>query len=139
MLLIQIKTISLFLIEMSISFSKMQERKLGGLLVRGFTKKQLVILESVGKDKSKSITSTSRKISEEKGISLSTVKLDLKILEKLGLVRIVEKDGFKRVGMTKFGKMVLRILSPCYNSLTNALAQMIERIFYSFSINALQR
>jgi hypothetical protein len=67
------------------------------------------------------------------------VKLDLKILEKLGLVRIVEKDGFKRVGMTKFGKMVLRILSPCYNSLTNALAQMIERIFYSFSINALQR
>lgn len=120
-------------------FSKLQEKKLGRLLVRGFTKKQLVILESVSKDKSRSITSSSKRISEEKKIPLSTVKLDLKILEQLGLVRIIQMDGFKKFSMTKFGKMVLKILSPYYNSLTNTLAQLIERVFYSFRIGLPQR
>lgn len=108
----------------------MQEKKLGRLLVRGFTKKQLMVLEAVSKDKSRSITSTSKKISEERKIPLSTVKLDLKILSQLGLVRIVDRK-FKMVRISKFGRMVLRLLSN-YNNLT-IFTRLLEVIFRPFN------
>ncbi len=116
-----------------LQLSELQERKLGKLLVRGFTKKQFAVLGAISKDKSRSITSSSKKISKEEKIPLSTVKLSLKILEQLGLVRIIEKDGFKKITMTKFGKVVLGILSPYHNNLTKILSQLIERVFLFFS------
>jgi len=117
---------------MPLQLSKEQEKKLGSLLARGFTKKQLVVLDSVSKDKSRSITAASRRISAEKKIPLSTVKLDLKILEQLSLVRILEKDGFKKVLMTKFGKTVLRLLSY-YNNAINVVVQLTNSIFNLFT------
>ena len=122
----------ILVIEVTVAFSRMQEKKLGRLLVRGFTKKQLTILDSVSRDKSQSITSASKKISEEREIPLSTVKLDLKILEQLGLVRIIQSKGFKRTRMTKFGKTVLRILSN-YNNPT-VFTQLLDIIFRPFNM-----
>lgn len=123
---------------MSLQLSKEQEKKLGKLLVRGFTKKQMMVLESVARDKSRSITEASRRISVEKKIPLSTVKLDLKVLKQLELVRVMEKDGFKKVSITKLGKIVIGLLSLYYNSMTNILSQLIKNMF-SFSISILQR
>ena len=110
---------------MPIGFSELQGRKLGKLLVRSFTKKQLVILKTLGEIKSGTITSTVKRISDERKIPLSTVKLDLKIFEQLELIRIVEKFGFKKPVMTKFGKTVCKLLSN-YVSLANRLVSLIR-------------
>lgn len=123
---------------MSLKLSKIQEKKLGRVLLRGFTKKQLVVLDSVSRDKSRSITAASRRISTEKKIPLSTVKLDLKILEQLELVRIMEKDGFEKVGITKLGKVMLGLLSSYYNNAMNTFSWLLQKMF-SFSIGVLQR
>ncbi|MBI1979012.1 MAG: hypothetical protein HYS62_03065 [Candidatus Aenigmarchaeota archaeon] len=123
---------------MPLKLSKDQEKKLGRLLVRGFSKKQLMVLDSVSKDRSRSITATSRKISAEKKIPLSTVKLDLKVLEQLELIRIIEKEGFKKVGVTKLGKMLLGLLSAYYNNTMNILSQLLK-VMFSFSTDILQR
>ncbi|MBI2542773.1 MAG: hypothetical protein HYW24_01155 [Candidatus Aenigmarchaeota archaeon] len=116
--------------------SKEQERRLGKILVRGFTKKQLAILESVSKDKFKSITSTSKRISEEKLIPLSTVKLGLKIFEQLDLVRMIEKEGFKKVSITKFGRIILRAILN-YNQKVIKYT-LLDKLLYLFSFNKIK-
>ncbi len=123
---------------MSFQLSRVQEKKLGRLLARGFTKKQMAILDSISRDESRSLTSASKKISEERKIPLSTVKLDLKIFEQLDLIKMTEKDGFKKMCVTKFGKTVLGILSAYYNNITNHLSLLTEMLF-SFSTGVLQR
>lgn len=113
---------------MSVELSRREERRLKELLIRAFTKKQLVILKSVSEDKSRSITSVAKKISETSKIPLSTVKFDLALFERLGLIRIGEKDGFKRPSMTRFGKLILQII---YNNL-KPFDMLLDKLSYLF-------
>ena len=122
---------------MSLQLSKSQESKLKILLGRAFTKKQLIILESSGECKAKSITSLARVISEDKKIPLSTVKLDLKILEQLDLLKTIETHGLKKPRITKFGQAVIRILFG-YNEIERALESLVlRRLMYLFSFDKL--
>jgi len=117
---------------MPLQLSKSQEKKLGKLLVRGFTKKQLVVLESISKDKSKSITSAAKKISEERKIPLSTVKLDLKILERLEIIKKIEKQGLKKALMSRFGKLILQIISDYNDTRKNLEYLLSDKLLYLF-------
>ncbi len=109
---------------MPLKLSRMQEDKLKGLLGRAFTKKQLLVLRAIEGDESRSITSAAKSISEDEKIPLSTVKLDLKILEKLGLVRTVDKESFKKPRITKFGKLILQLLSN-YNEIKRTIKYLL--------------
>lgn len=114
---------------MSSELSKRGERRFKELLVRAFTKKQLVILKSISEGKSRSITSTAKNISEMSKIPLSTVKFDLVLFERLGLIRTSELNGFKKPRMTRFGKLVRQII---YNNL-KPFDILLDKLSYLFS------
>lgn len=76
------------------------------MLERSFNRNQILILSEL-KNYSGTITGTLNRISKASDISLSTLKLNAKILREL---RLVSYSEFHSAELTEFGKAVLKIL-----------------------------
>ncbi len=77
------------------------------LLGRALNANQSLILSEIHGNSDKTITGTLNRISRARGISLSTLKLNAKILRELGLISYSE---FHTAELTEFGKIILKIL-----------------------------
>lgn len=77
------------------------------LLGRALNANQSLILSEIQGNDNKTITRTLNRISKARGISLSTLKLNAKILKELGLISYCE---FHSAELTDFGKTILKIL-----------------------------
>ncbi|VVB60547.1 Uncharacterised protein [uncultured archaeon] len=78
------------------------------ILKRSLNKNQILILSEIQKGAGRSITSTLNCISRDSGISLSTLKLNAKILRELGLISYAE---FRAVELTEFGEVIIDFLN----------------------------
>ncbi len=61
-------------------------------------------------NQNRSLTSALIEISQTKGIPLSTLKLNAKVLRSLGLISMGELNGRRSVSLTNLGRIVLSIL-----------------------------
>jgi len=77
------------------------------LLGRALNANQVVILSEIRCNSNKTITGTLNRISKAHGISLSTLKLNAKILRQLGLISYCE---FHTAELTDFGKIIAKIM-----------------------------
>ncbi len=79
------------------------------VLKRSLNKNQILILTEIEKQNNsgKSITATLNCISRAQGISLSTLKLNARILRELGLISYAE---FRAVELTEFGAIIADFL-----------------------------
>ncbi len=77
------------------------------LLGRALNANQSLILSDIQDNKNKTITGTLNRISRARGISLSTLKLNAKILKELGLISYCE---FHSAELTDFGKIIIELL-----------------------------
>ncbi|MFZ3077336.1 MAG: hypothetical protein WA139_02680 [Candidatus Aenigmatarchaeota archaeon] len=77
------------------------------LLRRALNANQSLILSEIRDSNNKTITGTLNRISKERGVSLSTLKLNAKILRELGLISYCE---FHTVELTDFGKAIIKML-----------------------------
>lgn len=77
------------------------------LLGRALNKNQTLILSEIQENSGKTITGALNLISKTHGVSLSTLKLNAKILKDLGLISYSE---FQTAELTEFGKTILKIL-----------------------------
>ncbi len=76
------------------------------LLGRALNKNQILILSEL-QDSAKTITGALNRISKTSGISLSTLKLNAKILKSLGLISYSE---LQTAELTEFGKAIIKML-----------------------------
>lgn len=77
------------------------------LLGRALNANQSLILSEIGENDNKTITGTLNRISKARDISLSTLKLNAKILKSLGLISYSE---FKTAELTGFGRTIAKIM-----------------------------
>ncbi len=77
------------------------------VLKRSLNKNQILILSEIENNNGKSITSALCGISRAQGISLSTLKLNAKILRELKLISYAE---FRAVKLTEFGAIIADFL-----------------------------
>ena len=77
------------------------------LLIRSLNKNQILILFEVSKNSFESVTHLLKRISKSTGISISTLKLNAKILKNLGLIDFGNSSIAR---LTSFGKYVAKIL-----------------------------
>lgn len=77
------------------------------LLRRALNCNQILILSEIQDNNNKTITGTLNRISKTRAISLSTLKLNAKILKSLGLISYSE---FHIAELTEFGEIILKIL-----------------------------
>ncbi len=77
------------------------------LLGRALNKNQTLILNEMENNIDKTITGTLNGISRTRGVSLSTLKLNAKILKELGLISYSE---FHIAELTDFGKSIMEML-----------------------------
>lgn len=81
--------------------------KLRPLLLRCLNQKQILILNEISKNSGETATGLLIRLSIERSLPLSTLKLNLKILKDLGLVL---QENSKPVKLTPSGMLVLKIL-----------------------------
>ena len=80
---------------------------LRNVLLKALTKNQILLLNEIEQNSTKTITSLSNKLSNKLNIPLSTLKLNSRNLKKLGLIDFEVSDP---VELTKMGKLVVKIL-----------------------------
>ncbi|MFI5412748.1 MAG: hypothetical protein ACHQX1_02560 [Candidatus Micrarchaeales archaeon] len=78
------------------------------ILARALNKNQTLILSEISRNKCLSISALLLQIETEHGISLSTLKLNARILRKLGLLSFGGSDTAR---LTLFGMQISRILT----------------------------
>ena len=78
------------------------------LLLRALNNNQILILSEIG---GSCITTVLKNLSARSGIPLSTLKLNAKVLKKLGLIRY---DEFYEARLTETGSMALGIINSNY-------------------------
>lgn len=93
--------------EPPIYLSEKQKENIKKLLFRALNGNQILILYEIENNSFKTITSVLTKLSNKSGISLSTLKLNSKILMQLDLIKAVD---FSHVELTKFGKFVNEVM-----------------------------
>ena len=77
------------------------------VLLRALNKNQIILLNKISKNSTRTITSISSLVSSEFDIPVSTVKLNCRILKNLDLI---DFETSKPVSLTQAGKAVLKIL-----------------------------
>lgn len=77
------------------------------LLGRALNANQILILSEIRGSGGKTITGTLNSISKTRGVSLSTLKLNAKILRQLGLISYSE---FQTARLTEFGETIIKLL-----------------------------
>ena len=80
------------------------------LLVRALNKNQILILSQVENIKNESITRILNRIFFSHGISLSTLKLNAKILKDLNLISFGNNSHFQAAKLTDFGQFIVEII-----------------------------
>ncbi len=76
------------------------------LLRRALNRNQILILNEM-ENNSETITGTLNRISRQHGISLSTLKLNAKILRNIGMISYSE---FQTAELTDFGKTIIKMM-----------------------------
>nr|WP_187146429.1 hypothetical protein [Thermococcus sibiricus] len=79
------------------------------LFLRALNENQILILKSIN-GKHRSLNAFLEEISKDTRKPISTLKLNAKILKKLGLIDYGEKNHPKPIELTKHGRLVLKIL-----------------------------
>lgn len=77
------------------------------VLLRALNKNQLILLNKIAKNSTKTVTSMSNSVSSESNIPVSTLKLNCRILKELGLIAF---EISKPVSLTRTGKEILKIV-----------------------------
>ncbi|MBI4177720.1 MAG: hypothetical protein HY516_05150 [Candidatus Aenigmarchaeota archaeon] len=77
------------------------------VLLRALNKNQIILLNSIARNSTKTITSISNSLSSELNIPVSTLKLNCRILKQLDLIAF---ETTKPVSLTQTGKIVLNIM-----------------------------
>jgi len=83
----------------------------GLVLRRSLNNNQILILTEIDKGAGKTITATLKYISRDSGISLSTLKLNAKILRELGLIIYAE---YRAAELTEFGAVIFNFICGEY-------------------------
>ncbi|RLG42163.1 MAG: hypothetical protein DRO05_02040, partial [Thermoproteota archaeon] len=79
-------------------------------MLRSLNKNQLLILRELSFNLDRSLTSVLIDISKTKGVPLSTLKLNAKVLRGLNLISIKEYDGRRLAELSSLGRLVLEII-----------------------------
>jgi len=82
-------------------------------LEKALNRNQILILSSVSENSTCTASALLRKLSREKGVPLSTLKLNLKILKENGLVEYGRVGEPRPIALTNAGRTVLGMLSSC--------------------------
>lgn len=90
------------------------------VILRALTEKQILILKEIEQNAGLSITSLLNKISREKKIPLSTLKLGAKILKELNLISV----NLHGVRLTDAGLLLLSLLDSPHSSTEHGASQM---------------
>lgn len=77
-------------------------------MLRALTKNQVLLLNEVEKNSTKTITSLVNKVSKKQKIPVSTLKLNARNLRQLGLI---DHSLFEPVSLTNLGKLVFKIVT----------------------------
>lgn len=85
------------------------------LLLRALNKNQILILSQVENNTTETISSLLRRISKIYGISLSTLKSNVRILKELNLISFGSLSNFQVARLTDFGKFVANIMGSWCN------------------------
>lgn len=106
-----------------------QREILKKVLLRAINKNQILILSHID-DTSVSLTFVLKAISKQFNISLSTLKLNARILKDLGLISYGNTTDFRKPKLTDVGKFVLGIILSRVGSREEYLAvdKCIERL-----------
>ncbi|MGQ9781782.1 MAG: transketolase [Nitrososphaeria archaeon] len=84
---------------------------LARLLLKAFNENQLLILSSTRKNKKSTATSLLKKLSEDFGVPLSTLKLNARILRELDLVTYGSLRDPRPIKLTETGKLLSDMLT----------------------------
>ncbi len=87
--------------------ARLESRGLRRVLLRALNKNQLILLNKIAKNSTKTVTSVLNSASSESNIPVSTLKLNCRILKGLGLIAF---ETSKPVELTPTGKTVLKIV-----------------------------
>ena len=77
------------------------------VLLRAINKNQLILLDKISKNSTRTVTSISNSLSSELSIPISTLKLNCRILKNLDLI---DFETSKPVSLTQAGKAILKIV-----------------------------
>ena len=91
----------------ALPISKDTNRTLRSLILRAITKNQILLLQEIEKNFTKTVTALITKISKSNKIPISTLKSNSQILRELGLI---EFEISQPVELTEAGKRILEII-----------------------------
>ncbi|MFA4646061.1 hypothetical protein P8X24_02115 [Pyrococcus kukulkanii] len=93
----------------SMSIAEDEVKVLRKLLLRALNQNQRLILQSIN-GKHRSLNALLEELSRKERKSLSTLKLNARILKELGLIEYGTKENPKPVTLTEEGRFVLKLL-----------------------------
>ena len=99
------------------------EEDLKRLLLRALNENQVLILSNIG-GRGERVSRILQRISDTRGVPLSTLKLNAKILRELRLIRYGTLSEPDEAELTQLGRSVLKVVEdPAYRCVPVCLAQ----------------